>query len=67
MIGLETSIEAQRNATVLTIAHSLSSFVMLAADNTPLFLVDISFCWMYSSRKVAFRQPLDDDLTIMVI
>jgi len=66
MVGVETPIDAQRNVTVLTIAYSLFSFVMLSADNTLLFLVDISFCLMYSSWKVAFLQPLDDDLTVMV-
>ena len=66
MVSLETPIDAHRNIIVLTIAYSLSSFVMLSADNTLLFLVDISFCWMYSSWKVAFLQPLDDDLTVIV-
>jgi hypothetical protein len=36
MAGLETPIDAQGNVAVLTITYSFSSFVMFAADNTPL-------------------------------
>jgi hypothetical protein len=35
VVGLETPIDAQSNITVLTVAYSLSYFVVLAADNTP--------------------------------
>jgi hypothetical protein len=67
LVGLEIPIDAQRNITDLTIAYSFSSFVMLDADNTPLFLDDISVCWRHFSWKAAFLQPLDDVLNIAVI
>jgi hypothetical protein len=55
MVGLKTPIDAQSNITILTVVHSLSSLVMLAADNTPSRWLTFLLCGRYSSWKMTFR------------